>query len=681
MKTFEKKTKPALSPVRRRRTPVPPSFDPAAQIQRTQIRELLRPPRLQAKLTIGRPNDKYEQEADRVAEQVMSMPEPQVQCQPVEEEEEGKIQPKPLGKEFTPLVQGQVAESEAKETPEYGETEAPIWALPLTYRLYIDSNTGNFVDSSTLDFHTPREMGNYYTEAVKARDFYKELVVRLKGKLTQLENIPKKMQEYRERGEPLPDELIELIQQEGNEIVTEAYWEIIQMCTEPIAGAVTNLNPDSAGFCKIEIAKPENPFFGFPFWQHERVHQRDCLTFLEQTKSRYRALWVARNVAYNKFMGAATFVESEIEAYKATVESMEKELEIYEKKSFQGIAPVSVPETYSIHRKQEEEKQKTSRSKEASNNNPEVSLDFESRIQSLKGSGQPLPESVRAYFNPLFGEDFVQVRVHKNSETAEMARELNAKAFTIGRNIVFGSGQYSPETQAGKKLLAHELTHVVRQANGSGHSDYNLATDRFGGLVEQQSGRYVAKNMNLSKVINNMNINGTAHILQLQQTGEESASTTERSTQAATWSTDLLALEISDDSLACFGQAFPHVTYETDCSPIRPPFCQTARLTFDVHFFIDRADRPRPQPFTPPEVGVLFTFISTSGRRENWINVTDTAAKYVAPNYPLEPKFGTKFPITVTQNGSLIIHLIMKDTTGINVIYNDTIEFIIEPCV
>ena len=81
MKTFEKKTKPATSPVRRRRTPVLPSFDPAAQIQRAQIRELLRPPRLQAKLTIGQPNDKYEQEADRVADEVMRMPEPRIQRQ------------------------------------------------------------------------------------------------------------------------------------------------------------------------------------------------------------------------------------------------------------------------------------------------------------------------------------------------------------------------------------------------------------------------------------------------------------------------------------------------------------------------------------------------------------------------------------------------------------------------
>ena len=95
MKTFEKKTKPATSPVRRRRTPVLPFFDPTAQSQRAQIRQVLRPPRLQAKLTIGQPNDKYEQEADRVADEVMRMPEPEVQRQAEDKEaEEESIQTK-----------------------------------------------------------------------------------------------------------------------------------------------------------------------------------------------------------------------------------------------------------------------------------------------------------------------------------------------------------------------------------------------------------------------------------------------------------------------------------------------------------------------------------------------------------------------------------------------------------
>lgn len=92
----------------------------------------------------------------------------------------------------------------------------------------------------------------------------------------------------------------------------------------------------------------------------------------------------------------------------------------------------------------------------------EASPDFESCLNSL-GDGQPLPKSVRAYFEPRFGYDFSQVRVHIDSDAIQMSRELNAEAFTYGRDIYFGAGRYSPGTLSGKRLLSHELTHVAQQ--------------------------------------------------------------------------------------------------------------------------------------------------------------------------------------------------------------------------
>lgn len=78
--------------------------------------------------------------------------------------------------------------------------------------------------------------------------------------------------------------------------------------------------------------------------------------------------------------------------------------------------------------------------------------------------GQPLPDDLRAYFEPRFGRDFSQVRVHRDDQAARSAAALNARAYTLGRDVVFGPGQYAPHTQDGKTLLAHELTHVVQQA-------------------------------------------------------------------------------------------------------------------------------------------------------------------------------------------------------------------------
>lgn len=68
-----------------------------------------------------------------------------------------------------------------------------------------------------------------------------------------------------------------------------------------------------------------------------------------------------------------------------------------------------------------------------------------------------------------FGYDFSQVRLHSGGEAELTAHKLNAQAFTTGHNIAFGAGQFSPATHDGKRLLAHELTHVVQQRNSGNH--------------------------------------------------------------------------------------------------------------------------------------------------------------------------------------------------------------------
>lgn len=86
----------------------------------------------------------------------------------------------------------------------------------------------------------------------------------------------------------------------------------------------------------------------------------------------------------------------------------------------------------------------------------------------LARSGSPLPTSVRKDMEQRFGQDFSQVRMHTGSTAEQSATDVNANAYTVGNNIVFNRGQFSPETSRGKHLLAHELTHVVQQSNTSG---------------------------------------------------------------------------------------------------------------------------------------------------------------------------------------------------------------------
>jgi hypothetical protein len=85
---------------------------------------------------------------------------------------------------------------------------------------------------------------------------------------------------------------------------------------------------------------------------------------------------------------------------------------------------------------------------------------------TLAAAGQPLDSATRATLEPRFGHDFSQVRVHTDTQAAESAQAIQAKAYTAGNDIVFGDGQYAPGSGEGQRLLAHELAHVVQQSAG-----------------------------------------------------------------------------------------------------------------------------------------------------------------------------------------------------------------------
>jgi hypothetical protein len=78
-------------------------------------------------------------------------------------------------------------------------------------------------------------------------------------------------------------------------------------------------------------------------------------------------------------------------------------------------------------------------------------------------AGRPLPDHVRAFFEPRLGRDLRHVRTHTGDDAAALARSVDAVAFTVGSDIVFDSGRYQPDTVSGKRLLAHELVHTIQQ--------------------------------------------------------------------------------------------------------------------------------------------------------------------------------------------------------------------------
>lgn len=84
----------------------------------------------------------------------------------------------------------------------------------------------------------------------------------------------------------------------------------------------------------------------------------------------------------------------------------------------------------------------------------------------LRSPGMALDPSTRAWFEPRFGHDLSGIRLHTDARAASSARAVNALAYTVGRDVVFGAGSYVPYTTTGRQLLAHELAHAIQQGNG-----------------------------------------------------------------------------------------------------------------------------------------------------------------------------------------------------------------------
>jgi hypothetical protein len=104
------------------------------------------------------------------------------------------------------------------------------------------------------------------------------------------------------------------------------------------------------------------------------------------------------------------------------------------------------------------------------------------QIESIKSGGKPLSPSTLSFFEPRFGRDFSDIRVHTGQQADEVARAVDAEAFTRGTDVVFRSGKYDPSSNQGKKLLAHELTHVVQQqGDQSGPRSQTESVQRQGG--------------------------------------------------------------------------------------------------------------------------------------------------------------------------------------------------------
>lgn len=118
----------------------------------------------------------------------------------------------------------------------------------------------------------------------------------------------------------------------------------------------------------------------------------------------------------------------------------------------------------------------------------------------LRSSGQPLDADARGFFEDRFGHDFSQVRVHTDAWAAESARAVNARAYTVGRDVVFSAGTYAPSSPAGRRLLAHELSHVVQQGNATSGAPLPSSISNLTDPLEEEAEQTAARVMSNQEV-------------------------------------------------------------------------------------------------------------------------------------------------------------------------------------
>src|SRR5438552_15169827 len=115
------------------------------------------------------------------------------------------------------------------------------------------------------------------------------------------------------------------------------------------------------------------------------------------------------------------------------------------------------------------------------------------------GGGAPLDKDTTGLMESRLGADFSDVRVHTDAKASESAQSVQAHAYTVGSDVVFQSGKYEPESDSGKRMLAHELTHVVQQRSGPvdgtpapGGIQISRPSDRFEQAAESSADRVMS---------------------------------------------------------------------------------------------------------------------------------------------------------------------------------------------
>lgn len=285
-----------------------------------------------------------------------------------------------------------------------------------------------------------------------------------------------------------------------------------------------------------------------------------------------------------------------------------------------------------------------------------------------------------------FGHNFSHVRIHANDRAAVSARAFGARAYTVGPDIVFGAGEYRPGTREGRRLLAHELAHVVQEdGRGSPRPTMVGASD----TTAEREAAAVAANGAGDRGAPVVTQRVPPTVVQ-RQPDDAAPGPVPPQAPVAPWSParpgtfGIMVESVKATPAEAFGAANSGLT----TAPLSAAgqiehFCTTpASYPIRIRFYTDAQNLPRPQPFTGPQVSVALDFVPDGQAAPTFSRtVKDTAPRYTGPGAWLVPSFGTDFSIGAAGSGYLTTRVELFDAAhSARVAYVDRIRCHLAPC-
>jgi hypothetical protein len=290
--------------------------------------------------------------------------------------------------------------------------------------------------------------------------------------------------------------------------------------------------------------------------------------------------------------------------------------------------------------------------------------------EALRSPGQPLDAGTRSFLEPRFGHDFSRVRIHTDAKAADSVQAVNALAYTVGRDVVFARGHYAPHTAEGRRILAHELTHVLQQAEKTPYGEFRVGP--IEDASEREADRIALALASHARPTARLGVGGHPGLLQRQSAPG--------SQPVRPWNPN----DISTGLIStCWSNARPDGQYVSEkgaglYSSVCSSPCAREPLPLHLLFHVDGDTIPRPKPFEPSRLSATVSFLPSSGGPESVLVKGIAKGSYAGPGVPLQTSLRTDLSFfTPPQTGALDVSLINSDpSSGAVAVYTDRVPVV-----